>query len=84
MAWPRRPAGQLKGSLDSAPFCESLASRGVLVAPGACFGAPAHFRIGLAASADFDSGAEVVAKYASAATPARRHEATAITTLRSA
>ncbi|MEP7247074.1 MAG: pyridoxal phosphate-dependent aminotransferase [Gammaproteobacteria bacterium] len=31
---------------DSRPFCEALAKAGVLVAPGDCFEAPAHFRLG--------------------------------------
>lgn len=34
---------------DSRPVCRSLAREGVLVAPGDCFGAPAHFRVGLGA-----------------------------------
>jgi aspartate/methionine/tyrosine aminotransferase len=31
---------------DARPFCVAAAERGVLVVPGDCFGAPAHFRIG--------------------------------------
>jgi aspartate/methionine/tyrosine aminotransferase len=34
---------------DARPFCESLAKAGVLVAPGDCFDAPAHFRVGFGA-----------------------------------
>jgi aspartate/methionine/tyrosine aminotransferase len=34
---------------DARPLCEALARAGVLVAPGDCFGAPAHMRIGFAA-----------------------------------
>ncbi|HEY3784767.1 MAG TPA: aminotransferase class I/II-fold pyridoxal phosphate-dependent enzyme [Steroidobacteraceae bacterium] len=34
---------------DSRPICQSLARAGVLVAPGDCFGAPEHFRVGLGA-----------------------------------
>lgn len=47
-----RPAGsmtafpRLRGVSDARPFCVAAAERGVLVAPGDCFGAPAHFRIG--------------------------------------
>jgi aspartate/methionine/tyrosine aminotransferase len=37
---------------DSRPFCEALAATGVLVAPGDCFGHPAHVRIGFAQQAD--------------------------------
>ena len=33
---------------DSRPFCEMLAKVGVLVAPGDCFGYPAHMRVGFA------------------------------------
>ena len=35
---------------DAREFCRGLARHGVLVAPGDCFGMPAHFRIGFAAS----------------------------------
>jgi aspartate/methionine/tyrosine aminotransferase len=36
----------LRGSADARPLCSVLAERGVLLAPGDCFGMPAHFRIG--------------------------------------
>ncbi len=48
----QRPAGsmtafpRLRGAADARPFCIATAERGVLLAPGDCFGAPAHFRIG--------------------------------------
>ena len=47
-----RPGGsmtgfpRLRGVADARPFCIAAAERGVLVVPGDCFGAPAHFRIG--------------------------------------
>ena len=47
-----RPSGsmtafpRLRGVADARPFCVAAAERGVLVAVGAAFGAPAHFRIG--------------------------------------
>jgi aspartate/methionine/tyrosine aminotransferase len=47
-----RPAGamtafpRVRGVADTRPFCVAAAERGVLVAPGDCFGAPAHFRLG--------------------------------------
>ena len=47
-----RPTGsmtafpRLRGERDARPFCIAAAERGVLLAPGDCFGAPAHFRIG--------------------------------------
>jgi aspartate/methionine/tyrosine aminotransferase len=40
-AFPR-----LRGIADARPFCVAAAERGVLVALGEAFGAPAHFRIG--------------------------------------
>jgi aspartate/methionine/tyrosine aminotransferase len=43
-AFPR-----LRGVADARPFCVAAAERGVLVVPGDCFGAPAHFRIGFGA-----------------------------------
>ena len=33
-------------------FCQRLAKRGVLIVPGDCFGQPAHFRLGFAASGE--------------------------------
>jgi aspartate/methionine/tyrosine aminotransferase len=53
-----RPAGGmtafpwLASGVNAREFCRSLAQRGVLIVPGDCFGMPAHFRIGLAASGD--------------------------------
>jgi aspartate/methionine/tyrosine aminotransferase len=53
-----RPAGgmtifpRLRNSSDTRPFCRSLMGRGVMVAPGDCFGAPEHFRLGFAASGE--------------------------------
>jgi aspartate/methionine/tyrosine aminotransferase len=37
----------LTGVADARPFCEAMVERGVLLAPGDCFGSPAHFRVGL-------------------------------------
>ncbi|HEX4651647.1 MAG TPA: aminotransferase class I/II-fold pyridoxal phosphate-dependent enzyme [Granulicella sp.] len=34
---------------NSRPFCQAAAERGILLAPGDCFDAPAHFRLGFAA-----------------------------------
>ncbi len=53
-----RPAGGmtafpwLASGADARGFCRSMAQAGVLVVPGDCFGMPAHFRIGFAASGD--------------------------------
>lgn len=46
---------------DSRPFCEALARRGVLVAPGDCFGKPHHVRIGFAQQAHgFEAAAATI------------------------
>jgi aspartate/methionine/tyrosine aminotransferase len=37
---------------DSRAFCQAAAERGILLAPGDCFGAPPHFRLGFAAVTD--------------------------------
>lgn len=37
---------------DARGFCRTMAQAGVLLVPGDCFGMPAHFRIGFAASGD--------------------------------
>ena len=34
---------------DSRPFCQAAAERGILLAPGDCFDAPSHFRLGFGA-----------------------------------
>jgi len=36
---------------DARPFCEAAATAGVLIAPGDCFDAPSHIRIGFGAQA---------------------------------
>jgi aspartate/methionine/tyrosine aminotransferase len=43
-AWPWLRSGE-----SSRPLCEEAAARGVLLAPGDCFGVASHFRIGLGA-----------------------------------
>ena len=40
---------RLRDGRDARPLCEALARAGVLVAPGDCFDAPAHMRIGFGA-----------------------------------
>jgi len=37
---------------DSRAFCQAAADQGILLAPGDCFDAPAHFRLGFAAVTD--------------------------------
>jgi aspartate/methionine/tyrosine aminotransferase len=36
---------------DARPMCQSLAREGVLIAPGDCFAAPEHFRVGIGVQA---------------------------------
>ena len=60
LAWVRPSGGTtafpwLADDRDSRPLCEALATQGVLLAPGDCFGHPGHMRIGFAQQAeDFD------------------------------
>jgi aspartate/methionine/tyrosine aminotransferase len=65
-----RPAGGmtafpwLAGGIDGREFCSGLMRHGVLMAPGDCFGMPAHFRLGFAASGErFAAGIERFADY---------------------
>ena len=37
---------------DARPFCQAATERGILLAPGDCFDAPSHFRLGFAAAGD--------------------------------
>jgi len=37
---------------DSRAFCQGAAEQGILLAPGDCFDAPAHFRLGFGAVTD--------------------------------
>lgn len=46
-AFPRLASGA-----ETREFCQRLAKRGVLIVPGDCFGQPAHFRLGFAASGE--------------------------------
>lgn len=57
LAWVEPAGGTvsfpwLRDGRDSRPFCEALASQGVLVVPGDCFGKPQHMRVGFGAQAD--------------------------------
>ena len=56
-SWVRPEGGTtafpwLTQATDARPFCEALAKAGVLLAPGDCFGHPAHMRLGFAQQAD--------------------------------
>lgn len=53
LSWARPEGGTVcfpwfRDGRDSRPFCETLAGRGVLLAPGDCFGMSAHMRVGFA------------------------------------
>lgn len=67
LAWVRPEGGTtafpwIADDRDSRPLCETLAKAGVLVAPGDCFGHPAHMRIGFAQQAEgFDTAAAIIA-----------------------
>jgi aspartate/methionine/tyrosine aminotransferase len=37
---------------NARPFCQACTERGILLAPGDCFDAPSHFRLGFAAAGD--------------------------------
>ena len=57
LRWVRPQGGMiafpwLASGADTREFCRRLALRGVLMAPGDCFGRPAHFRLGFAASGE--------------------------------
>jgi aspartate/methionine/tyrosine aminotransferase len=58
VAFPWRLDGR-----DARPMCEALAREGVLVAPGDCFEAAAHFRVGFGAQASgFQQALEIAAR----------------------
>jgi aspartate/methionine/tyrosine aminotransferase len=57
LQWVRPGGGMtafpwLAASADAREFCRNVAKHGVLLAPGDCFGQPAHFRLGFAASGE--------------------------------
>jgi aspartate/methionine/tyrosine aminotransferase len=57
LRWVRPRGGMtgfpwLAGGGDAREFCRQLANRGLLMAPGDCFGMRSHFRIGFGASGD--------------------------------
>jgi len=57
LGWIRPQGGMtafpwLLSGENSRPFCQAAAERGILLAPGDCFDAPAHFRLGFAAVGD--------------------------------
>jgi len=62
LGWIRPQGGMtafpwLLSGENARPFCQAAAERGILLAPGDCFDAPAHFRLGFAAAGDDFSSA---------------------------
>jgi len=56
-AWIRPPGGMttfpwLVSGENARPFCQAATEHGILLAPGDCFDAPSHFRLGFAASGE--------------------------------
>ena len=51
-AFPWLVSGELLNVENSRPFCQAATERGILLAPGDCFDAPSHFRLGFAAAGD--------------------------------
>jgi len=68
LSWVRPEGGTVafpwfRNHRNSRQFCELLARKGVLVAPGDCFGMPHHIRIGFGAQADdFPIALEIMAE----------------------
>jgi aspartate/methionine/tyrosine aminotransferase len=57
LGWVRPEGGMtafpwLVSGENARPFCEAAAAKGVLLAPGDCFGFPSHFRLGFGACAE--------------------------------
>jgi aspartate/methionine/tyrosine aminotransferase len=67
LGWVRPEGGMtafpwLVDGMDARPFCEAAASKGVLLAPGDCFGFPSHFRLGFGACTEgFEEAVEILA-----------------------
>jgi aspartate/methionine/tyrosine aminotransferase len=68
VAFPWRLDGR-----DARPMCEALANNGVLVAPGDCFEAATHFRVGFGAQAGgFQQALDIAAGSMPVSEPDRR------------
>lgn len=71
LQWTRPKGGMtafpwLTDGRDGRELCRALAARGVLLAPGDCFGMPSHVRIGFAASGEnFGKGLDRLAEFLS-------------------
>ena len=53
----------LRHGVEARPFCQALAKKGVLLAPGDCFDMPNHFRIGFGANLQFAAALERFADF---------------------
>jgi len=51
-AFPWLVSGEQLNIENARPFCQAATERGILLAPGDCFDAPSHFRLGFAATGD--------------------------------
>ncbi len=49
-AFPWLVSGGLLNLENARPFCQAATDLGILLAPGDCFDAPSHFRLGFAAA----------------------------------
>lgn len=69
LGWIRPQGGMtafpwLVSGENARPFCQAATERGLLFAPGDCFDAPEHFRLGFAATAeDFPRGLERLGEF---------------------
>src|SRR5712692_8531198 len=76
LSWVRPRGGMtafpwLASGGDGREFCQRLTKRGILMAPGDCFGMPSHFRVGFAASGDrFPRALDQFAEFLRAEAPA--------------
>jgi aspartate/methionine/tyrosine aminotransferase len=66
LGWVRPEGGMtafpwLVSGENARPFCEAAAAKGVLLAPGDCFGFPSHFRLGFGACAEgYEDAVEIL------------------------
>jgi aspartate/methionine/tyrosine aminotransferase len=78
LGWIRPQGGMtafpwLLSGEDSRPFCEALVEKGVLLAPGDCFGMPSFFRLGFGATSDrFTQGLERFGQFLKSWTPEQK------------
>ena len=74
LGWIRPQGGMtafpwLVSGENARPFCQAATERGMLFAPGDCFDAPGHFRLGFAAAEDFPRGLERMTDFVTSWTP---------------